>query len=252
MKEFFNNLLLYFQFFTRIPINKCLKCEKENFRDGAFFFPVVGLFIGSVQWGIYKLLNPIFPATIIAVIVLIVPVILTGGLHQDGLGDTFDGFFCFKGEKEKLLEVMKDSRIGTYACIAIIADMLLRFAAITTIIQSGMTYILIAAPIIGRLSVVYICNIGKPAKKISSANIYIQNIGIKGLILSIIITILFLFKFIEIKYLLILIVGALIVSTLFNMLCNNKIGGLNGDTLGCNYEMVDVFTMLLYIALFIK
>src|SRR3712207_7691186 len=79
MKEFFNNLLLYFQFFTRIPINKCLKCEKENFRDGAFFFPVVGLFIGSVQWGIYKLLNPIFPATIIAVIVLIVPVILTGG-----------------------------------------------------------------------------------------------------------------------------------------------------------------------------
>lgn len=249
MKKFINNFLLYFQFLTRIPINKSLDCSMDNFKDGIYFFTVVGLFMGFVQWGTYKILNPFFNPSIVAVFVMIIPVILTGGLHVDGLGDTFDGFFCFKGSSEKLLEVMKDSRIGTYSCIAIIVDFLLRYSLISTFIERGFTYILIASPIIARLSVVYICTIGKRAKEVSSANIYINNTNAKGVILSFFLTILFIFKFIGIKYTFILIIGALIMATLFNEVCNRKIGGLNGDALGCNFEIIDVFTMLLFVVL---
>lgn len=251
MKRFINNFLLYFQFLTRIPINKNLDCSMENFKEGIFFFPVVGLFMGIIQWCTYKILNPVFNASIIAVFVMIIPIILTGGLHVDGLGDTFDGFFCFKGDSEKLLEVMKDSRIGTYSCIAIIVDLLLRYSLISTAIVKGYTYILIVAPVIARLSVVYICTIGKRAKKVSSANIYINNTNAKGVVLSFLLSFLFVFKFIGVKYTLILIIGALIMATLFNEVCNKKIGGLNGDSLGCNFEIVDVFTMLLFIALMV-
>ena len=249
MKRFINNFLLYFQFLTRIPINMNLDCSQENFKDGIFFFPVVGFFMGLVQWCTYKIMSNFFNASITAVFVFILPIILTGGLHVDGLGDIFDGFFCFKGNSEKMLEVMKDSRIGTYSCVAIIVDLLLRYSLISTIIVSGYTYILIASPIIARLSVVYICTIGKRAKKVSSANIYINNTDAKGVILSFLLSFLFVFKFIGIKYSLILIVGALIMATLFNVVCNKKIGGLNGDSLGCNFEIVDVFTMLFFVAL---
>ncbi|WP_142414647.1 adenosylcobinamide-GDP ribazoletransferase [Hathewaya massiliensis] len=252
MKYFLNNLLLYFQFFTRIPINKALDCDMKNFRDGSFFFPVIGLFIGVLQYGLYKILILCLPYNIVAVLILMVPIIITGGLHVDGLGDTVDGFFSFKGDKEKIMEIMKDSRVGTFAAIAIVIDLLLRYTAISTAIGTGNPYILIAAPIIGRFTVVFLCFIGKSAKKNSSANIYIGNIGIKGMILTTLFTFLFIFKLISIKYTLILMVSSLCLSYLFYLLCLNKIEGLNGDTLGANYEIIDVFSMILYIALVIN
>ncbi|CAM3896962.1 adenosylcobinamide-GDP ribazoletransferase [Hathewaya histolytica] len=252
MKYFLNNLLLYFQFFTRIPINKSLDCDMKNFRDGAFFFPVIGLFIGALQYGLYRILINFIPGNIVAVIVLTVPIIVTGGLHVDGLGDTCDGFFSFKGDKEKIMEVMKDSRVGTFASIAIVVDILLRYTAISTLISTGNPYMLIAAPIVGRFTVVFLAFIGKSAKKNSSANIYINNIDVKGIIIATLITFLFIFKLISIKYTLIIIVASLVVSYAFNLFCNNKIGGLNGDNLGANYEIIDVFSMILYIALVLR
>ena len=84
MKEYLNDFLLFFQFFTRIPINKSLNCEKGNFRRGAIFFPIVGLFIGIVQWLIYYILIRVLPINITAVFVVIIPIVITGGLHVDG------------------------------------------------------------------------------------------------------------------------------------------------------------------------
>lgn len=252
MRYFLNNLLLYFQFFTRIPINKALDCDMKNFRDGSFFFPVIGLFTGTLQYGLYRILIHYLPINIVSVIILTIPIIITGGLHVDGLGDTIDGFFSFKGDKEKIMEIMKDSRVGTFASIGISVDLLLRYTAISTVIASGKSYIIIAAPIIARFTVVFLCFIGKSAKKNSSANIYIGNIGVRGMILTILFTFLFIFRLITIKYTLILMVSSICLSYLFYLLCDSKIKGLNGDTLGANYEITDVFAMILYIAIAIK
>ena len=165
MKEYLNDFLLFFQFFTRIPINKSLNCDKENFRRGSIFFPVVGLFIGIVQWLVYYILIKVLPINITAVFVVIIPIVITGGLHVDGLGDTCDGFFSLKGDKDKIIEVMKDSRVGTYASIAIVFDMLARYAAVYTIIELNLPLILIATPIIARFTVVFLSFIGKNAKE---------------------------------------------------------------------------------------
>lgn len=250
MKNFVNNFLLYFQFLTRIPIKKNLNCSEKNFRDGIYFFPIVGLSMGLLQWLVFKGGSYFFSANITAIFVMLAPIIMTGGLHVDGLGDVFDGFFCFKGDSQKLLEVMKDSRIGTYACIAIFVDLLLRFALISAIIDSGHTNILILSPVIARLSVVYICTIGKRAKKISSANVYIKNTNFKVVMISFIISGIIGNFCLGIVKSLILIAGALFIATMFNIFCNRRIGGLNGDTLGCNFEIVDIFVMLLYVGMF--
>ena len=96
LKDTVCNLLLFVQFFTRIPVNLSLPCEKENFRKGSVFLPVVGLIIGTIQWIIYKLLIKVLPLNPTVVIVLLIGVLLTSALHVDGLGDTCDGFLRLK------------------------------------------------------------------------------------------------------------------------------------------------------------
>ncbi|MBU3180570.1 adenosylcobinamide-GDP ribazoletransferase [Clostridium psychrophilum] len=249
MREYLNDFLLFFQFFTRIPINKSLNCDKENFRRGSVFFPVVGLFIGIVQWVIYYLLIKVLPVNITAVFVVIIPIVITGGLHVDGFGDTCDGFFSLKGDKHKIIEVMKDSTVGTYATIAIVFDLLARYEAVNTIIGINLPLILIATPIIARFTVVFISFIGKNAKETGSGNIFIGNIDVKRLVISGVITILLATSLIGIKKSAILIISGLFLSFLFNKFCESKITGLTGDSLGANNELVEILTMILFIAM---
>src|SRR5665647_543479 len=249
IREYINDFLLFFQFFTRIPINKSLNCDKENFRRGSIFFPVVGLFIGVVQWLVYYILIKVLPINITSVFVVIIPIVVTGGLHVDGLGDTCDGFFSFKGDKYKIIEIMKDSTVGTYATIAVVFDMLVRYAAVCTVIEINLPLILIATPIIARFTVVFISFIGKNAKETGSGNIFIGNIDVKRLVIAAIITISFGTLLIGFNQGIILIVSALLLSFLFNKFCESKITGLTGDTLGANNELVEILTMILFIAI---
>jgi len=249
MREYLNDFLLLFQFFTRIPINKSLKCDKKNFRRGSVFFPVVGLFIGIVQWLVYYMLVKVLPVNITAVFVVIIPIVITGGLHVDGLGDTCDGFFSLKGDKHKIIEVMKDSTVGTYATIAIVFDMLARYVAVSTIIEINLSLILIVAPIIARFTVVFISFIGKNAKETGSGNIFIGNIDVIRLVITGIITILLGTLLIGFNKSVILILSALFLSFLFNKFCESKITGLTGDSLGANNELAEILTMILFIAL---
>lgn len=249
MKEYINDLLLFFQFFTRIPINKNLNCEKENFRRGSIFFPVIGLFIGILQFVVYYYAIKVFNSNITAVFVMIVPLIITGGLHIDGLGDTCDAFFAFKGGKDKILEIMKDSRNGTFASMAIVFDMLIKYVLIKTAIDGNLQPIIIAAPIISRLTVVFIAYIGKNAKKSGSGNIFIGNIDLKRMLITTLLAILFTFKLVGIIEVFTIIISALIVSFVFNKFCESKIDGHTGDTLGANNELVEIFVMLLYVAM---
>jgi len=249
IREYINDFLLFFQFFTRIPINKRLNCGKGNFRRGSIFFPVVGLFIGVVQWLIYYLLIKVLPINITAVFVVIIPIVITGGLHVDGLGDTCDGFFSFKGDKYKIIEIMKDSTVGTYATIAVVFDMLMRYVAVSTVIGINLPLMLIATPIIARFSVVFISFIGKNAKETGSGNIFIGNIDVKRLVIAAIITISFGTLLIGLNQSIILIVSALLLSFLFNKFCESKITGLTGDTLGANNELVEILVMVLFIGM---
>ena len=165
------------------------------------------------------------------------------------LGDTCDGFFSLKGDKYKIIEVMKDSSVGTYATIAIVFDMLARYAAVTTIIGMNLPLILIATPIIARFTVVFISFIGKNAKATGSGNIFIGNIDVKRLVISGVIAILLGTLLIGIKTSVVLIIPALVLSFLFNKFCESKITGLTGDSLGANNELVEILTMIIFVAI---
>src|SRR5215467_5629627 len=84
---------------------------------GCEYFPVVGMLLALLLWLLTLILTPLVPQLVRAALLVTVLVILTGGLHLDGLMDTCDGLFGGR-TRERKLEIMQDSRVGSFGVLA--------------------------------------------------------------------------------------------------------------------------------------
>lgn len=234
------------QFLTRIPINISLPCEMEDFKRGASLFPIVGAIIGGLEFLIFIILKNFLPFNITSTITVLVGIIITGAIHLDGIGDSCDGFYSLK-ESSKIIEIMKDSRIGTYGAIAIIFDILLKIFSIEFIGNTFPLYIILV-PIISRTLMTFIFYIGNTAKKTGTGNFFIGNVGIKEVFIAFSICIPITLIILGVNGL--ILIGILIIFTIiFNKYCNFKIGGLTGDTLGALNELLEILGFLILIGM---
>lgn len=243
MKRYFENFLLMLQVLTRIPINKSLPCENTDFKRGANFFAIVGLVIGVIQFVVYSFLIKFFSLDIAVIFIIIIDILITGGFHIDGFGDTCDGFFATKG-KDKIIGIMKDSRIGTFACIGIIINLLIKFIGYTTVLNNTTSYIIILLPMISRVSIVLISYIGKAAKKTGSGNLFINTVTFNEVIINYLLFILIAIFVLDLKRLFMILVISIITTILFNKYCDIKINGITGDSLGANNELVMLILLI--------
>jgi len=139
------HLLLALQFFTRIPLPQGV-ARRVGFspamqRAGLAYFPLVGMVVGAVGAGtFYGLLRGLPDAGaspwVAAVLSTIVTVMLTGAFHEDGLADLADGLGGHVS-RERALEIMKDSRIGSYGAIALVLALLLKAGLLAALAQAG-------------------------------------------------------------------------------------------------------------------
>lgn len=111
-----NSFFIAFAMYSKIPMPRA-DWEKENMKYVMCFFPWVGAVIGAVfaAWGIWGRLLPM-GSTLHTVILLLLPVLITGGIHLDGLLDTADALSSYQ-PKERRLEILKDSHAGAFAVI---------------------------------------------------------------------------------------------------------------------------------------
>lgn len=121
-----------FIFFTRLPLWKVVNPPQEAYRDVVVWWPMVGWLTGGLTAFVMWALSYIVAWPIAVILALIVRLLLTGALHEDGLADFCDGFGC-GGEKDRILAIMKDSHIGTYGVIGLIMYFLLTFAILTSL-----------------------------------------------------------------------------------------------------------------------
>ena len=128
--------LLAVQFFTRIPVTgrlaRWVGFSPELLRASAGHFPGVGLVVGTVAAATYAAINALLPDThftplVAAVLSTIASVLLTGGFHEDGLADVADGLGG-SYERERALDIMKDSRIGAFGAMALVLALLGKIA----------------------------------------------------------------------------------------------------------------------------
>lgn len=127
MIKLLKTLVLYFQFFTAIPINLEIDQATKGLAEGVVYLPLFALAYGWMLASFYTLLRIVVDIEQAWLLLLMIDVLLTNGLHHDGLADSADGLFSGK-KPEIMLAIMKDSRIGTHGIIALIFFFLIQYS----------------------------------------------------------------------------------------------------------------------------
>jgi adenosylcobinamide-GDP ribazoletransferase len=149
MRSAANSFFVAVQFMTRLPVPRGIHHSPEALAKSVVFFPAVGLVVGAGGAALNLLLSPHMSHDIVVVLILVYLVTVTGGLHEDALGDAADGLGG-GWEKDRVLAIMRDSRMGSFGVIAITLGLLARFVFLTNLAPSKFIAFFIAGQVLGR------------------------------------------------------------------------------------------------------
>lgn len=117
-------------FFTRLPFWRVYQPPKDAYQGVVEFWPLAGWITAGVMAGVLYGSSLVFDYEIAVLLAIASRLLLTGALHEDGLADFFDGFGGGGRDRQRVLDIMKDSHIGTYGVLALIVYMALLFFAL--------------------------------------------------------------------------------------------------------------------------
>lgn len=230
------------QFLTRLPVNISSKPDETSTANSLLYYPLVGLIIGvllaSLAWGLRDT-----PILLSAGLLLVVWVLITGGLHLDGLADSLDAWAGGLGDSERTLAIMKDPNCGPAGVVAIVLLLLLKFAALHAILQTGNLIILLLAPVLGR-TILLLLFITTPYVRTNGlATAIVSHLPRKLLMLVFVVTLVAVF-FVAGMSGLWLITIMLLVFILSRVLMMQRIGGMTGDVAGALVEVTEVSVLV--------
>jgi adenosylcobinamide-GDP ribazoletransferase len=235
-------LALAWSFLTVLPA-PTIEADAGTLRASLAFFPVVGLVVGALLGGLGLALDRILPAGPVAVPLLAGGVLLSGALHLDGLMDTADGVFGGR-TVERRLEIMRDSRVGSFGALAGGLVLLGQYAALSNLSGPGRLIALVLAYVLSRWSLVLAIG-AFPAARPSGLGATFQKAGSRwpllvatlGVLVACAVT-----RELGVAALL----AALLVTAVGGKFLTARLGGLTGDTYG--FLAVLVETVVLYLA----
>ena len=234
MKRF----LAALQFLTILPLPRGFSPDEQALGGSIPFFPVVGLAIGAAvaltDWG----LGFLFPVGVTSVFAVILLIAVSGGLHTDGLADTADGFFSSR-PRERILEIMRDSRTGPMGVAAVVCVVALKIALIASVSGPSRVWLLLLMPVAGRSALLVQMALLPYARSEGLVGIFHRNCvrshalwaliflavagglagGVPGLVAGL---------------------GSFLFTLLFSGYVRRRIGGLTGDTLGAACELTEL------------
>ncbi|OTA20295.1 cobalamin synthase [Xenorhabdus beddingii] len=237
------------QFMTRFPIPKKWGegVDFQQYWRGVPYFPVIGLTVGGlaglIPLSIIQSGGGIYIGAIGYVLAL---VLLTGGLHLDGVADTCDGIFSAR-QREKMLEIMRDSRLGTYGGLGLIFCILLKTLAVAEISYYPSSYllaVLTCAPIVGRTAVVLLMYAQRYAREGEGmGSCYIGRLSSYSAVLTLLgggVMVMILGDWQGLSAMMITLLAVYGLALYFNY----RLGGQTGDTLGASIEAGEVIFLL--------
>jgi len=232
-------LLVAIQFLMVIPFPKSFTGGEKELEKCMPFFPVVGLLIGIIIAAFDQVMGIILPPLPASVMTAIAMTGISGGLHMDGLADTADGFFSAR-PRERVLEIMRDSRTGVMGVLAVVFVIVLKVSVLISILPPFRPGIIVLMPLAGRCSFIVMMTalpyvrregglatafgVGKSWLNVLWASAFLLAAGwLAGHWMG------FAASF-----------SALLVAALFSAYCFRKIGGYTGDTLGAGCELAEI------------
>lgn len=226
-------------FFTRLPLHKIVDVPSEYFKRVVELWPFVGWITGGVtSLALYGCAH-IFPYTVAVVLTLLVRVLLTGALHEDGLADFCDGFGGGTSH-ERILAIMKDSHIGTYGVLGLILYFFIMVSAWSTIPLMILCPAIIAGDAWSKFCAAQIINFlpyARKAEESKSGTIY-ERFGVWAWILAAIGGILPCALLPALMW--IACIPPVLVAAMLILLMKKRIGGYTGDCCGACFLLCEL------------
>ncbi|WP_409306205.1 adenosylcobinamide-GDP ribazoletransferase [Pectobacterium sp. B1J-3] len=235
------------QFMTRIPVPErwTQGLVMSQYARGVVYFPLIGLIVGGIAGGVFTLLAPWCGLPLAALAYVLTLALITGAFHLDGLADTCDGVFS-ACKRERMLEIMRDSRLGTNGGLALIFIVVAKVLVVSELAQRGvsMLAVLSAASVVGRTAIVLLMYRQHYAREGQGlGNVYIGQVGKWATGGTLLIGALLTGGLGYDKALLALII-TLATVWLMGMYLRRRLGGQTGDTLGASVEIGELVFLL--------
>lgn len=233
--------LLALQFLTKIPVTVRGGVDERKLARSMAFFSLVGLLLGSCAAALHLLTSLVFAPPVGSLVALAFLVIITGNLHGDGLMDTADGLFSGK-PRERMLEIMRDSRVGSHGVMAGVLVVLAKFVLLGQIPQAMQGVALILATALGRWSQVYGAAFYSYARPAGGTGGFTVHVGIREMFFNSLTVLILTVSLLRLPGF-ILLAAVTAGTALLEWYIARRIGGITGDTLGATSECVEVLTL---------
>lgn len=239
-------------FFTRLPSLPFFQYNKDHEKNVLRYYSLTGLGIGSLSAFFYLVSLSFFPHDISVLVCLILTLFLTGALHEDGLADSFDSLWGGKTVEERE-KILKDSRLGTYGVLALIASFVLKFEILNSISDPMLfVFVVICGHTLSRFYSAFFLILQKYKKTSETkSNDIALSYGWKNFLINFLISYGVAFCLLPGQILL----GSFLilpVILLIHFIVKKKMGFLKGDFLGAAQQISEISFYLIFLVLFKK
>lgn len=241
MRHVVNGIALAFQFFSAIPVKKELPMERKDITAMYAALPFLGLFFGSaaaITAFVFRDFTEL-SSLIAAFFITVLFVILTGGLHLDGLADVGDAYFSYR-DRKKRLEIMADPRIGAFGTMVLLFAVIGKILIISEVIYQVSLIAVLFIPFLSRTGLLLLFNTLGSAKEEGLAFFFQNKANKKSLLAASV-----LYLAIALSGLVILLGWKIAVALslafaislgLYRNWCKRHFGGATGDLFGAYIE----------------
>ncbi|QDR80366.1 Adenosylcobinamide-GDP ribazoletransferase [Sporomusa termitida] len=240
LNDFFTGL----QFLTRIRVIEQTDWSPDSFGRSVKYFTLIGAIIGLILAVINYALSQFLPAHVLAAVIILAEIVLTGGLHCDGFMDTADGVFSGR-PRERMLEIMKDSRVGANGVVAFGLLLLLKYSLIVDMTPAMLTSALLVMPVAGRLAMVISITSFPYARPDGMGKAFAQYAGRSTLLIAVIAALVIV---LPLGLTAAVSAGAgVLAGVLSARYFAGVLGGLTGDTYGAVTYLTELMALLVFV-----
>ncbi len=230
------------RFMTRLPVPGGHELTRHDLAGGMMVMPFIGAVVGGIAALAYFGASLFLDHALASFAALSALVLVTGGLHLDGLADTFDGVMSHRG-RTRILEIMKDSRLGASGAIALIFILGGKYLCILSLAGGpAILPALVTAPVLGRTSMVISAGMGAYARSGEGLGSFVDETGLREIAVAVIIAAAVTFPLMGL-WGLITLAAVSVFAVVFTAWLKVKIGGITGDTLGACIEIAETIAL---------
>ena len=236
--KWIDDFLVAAQFLTRFPVPR-VRFDPDSLSRAAKFFPVVGLIIGLGASVLQRIAAPHLSHPLVALLVLTFLVLITSGLHENGLADTADGFGG-GWNREQVLTILRDSRIGSFGALALVLSVLARFLLLSSLPVNRFTAFIVSAHVLCRWTTLPLSYFLAPARESDGQGARIaQKISPASLLICTLLSFAIVFYFMRTEFWIPVLVAP-VITALSGQYYSRRIGGVTGDCFGATNQLTEI------------